>query len=252
MILKSIIARLRGIILILGVDIYFNNGKYEVLFRNKHLKLKSMEFVKIVHWYYSKIIMLINFSRDNDGKLIDDILRLSDIIIESDIKQGDDIVFLLRKNKIVFDINFNEPVIYKLDFFAKGGLVRHLTTKIPLRIYWGAFVFSFILLLQESLKYIDDNEIKIMKQGLAWINTEYLRGANFKDAFEWQKYANSAFLQGMSFDSSEYILFRKCKKAKKELMDSFDREPLIEEISAEVCEDLRKIKKAIKTYSDIF
>src|SRR3989344_6943636 len=197
-----------------------NNAWVE--FEKLHPELKSPEYIRIVLHFYAKMLLIIDPKQVEADFAYNQLLSEIDNIYIANLKNNPNILKIADIDDVV---KISRPRAqyhrYVATLFAISGVIRHITTDIPLKGYLQHMAFGVPILIHGVLQYLDGEEIEILQLALKWMNEQYRSGADFRDMRTWESVPINAFLSGMMSDDRESVKNLKwcnnCKHFKEEV-----------------------------------
>lgn len=182
-----------------------------------HPEFKSPEYIRMILHYYAKMLYIIDPNQPESVFAYNQLLTSIDNISNAKLKDNpnilkiadiDDVVKLARPKK--------QHKRYVATLFEISGVVRHITTGIPIRGYLQQMTFSVPILIQSILQYLNYEDIEVLQLALKSMNEQYRNGVNFRDIKIWESVPNKAFLSCIQ----KRLYFPACMKCGEETSKS--------------------------------
>jgi len=181
-----------------------DDGKFFVIFSQRHPELKSPEFVRLTLHYYAKVLFLLgtHLSQVPAVRLMG--VRTADLLrgmvsrfLETGISLDSDLLHLAGIDDVT-SMAAAPPASPKTAIVAtlwfKSIFSRGITTDLVRVRYEQHIVFSVVALLHAALAEIDEPDVAVLNNALRHMNRDYVSGVSYCSLQSMAETPNAAFL----------------------------------------------------------
>jgi len=182
---------------------------YFVSFSKHHPKLQMPEFVRIVLHYYAKVLFSFDPYDSEMRRSAAMLKRMMRSVVVKGIERDSNFLKVANIDDVATMVSTppaNVPREIVGTLFFVDAIQRHMTTEIPRNAYAQHIVFSVIVLLQASLRELDEEGIDVLNRSLANMNETYDSGVSYFDMESLTVVPTEAYLAALK--SSPYLPFR--------------------------------------------
>lgn len=187
----------KGVPLLKATVIFDDANNAKVTFEKLHPDSPDYEYVKLILHLFGKLLVNLDPDDHINSPLASELL-ISGIesLVEAKITKDSDILKITNIDDVVRIGKPKDKVyIHVAILYAISGTIRHIVTDLPVDGTIQQATFTLPIVIEGSLKFLDNESISILKNGLKFMVDSYRSGFDYGDLQKWETLPNTAFLE---------------------------------------------------------
>lgn len=182
------------------------NNNASVQLEKLHPQTPIFEYIKIVLMMYAKMLANLDPNDNESFPASQLLITAMKNIAKAKLKSDSNILKLANIDDVV---NYTTPKGKTFEIvatlFAPSGIFRHIKTDIQWGYTLQQTIFSVPVLIQEIIKFLGVEEIRILQRALDDMNQHYESGFNYNDLRTWSSIPNNAFFSAFSTEGNRPV-----------------------------------------------